>query len=298
MPIETIPITSREQWLAARTQDITASDVSALNGRHKFRSRYQLWAEKRGLIQPNTDDNVMMRRGRILEPAVAEAAREEYPLWQIEKCHDYLRDTERRLGATPDYIVNTPDTRGAPMECKLVLPEIFEQDWGGGTVAPVYYQAQVNVQRRLLGADTGFLGVLVADFKMTFHAFEIPADPGFDRWLDSVTAEFWRDVKEGREPDKTAVDLEVLKRQYPASAPGSVKQSMSNYLVEALAKRERLKAQIKPLEADVGAIDAALLAEAGTAEVLELPGWRVRWSQIGESVSTRKAHRRMNVKKA
>ena len=46
-----------------------------------------------------------MRRGRILEPAVAEAWFEERGE-RLLKCGEYIRATEHRIGATPDYMTS------------------------------------------------------------------------------------------------------------------------------------------------------------------------------------------------
>ena len=48
--IEQLAIESREQWLAMRRQDITASTAGALLGLHPYVTAYSLWAEKTGLV--------------------------------------------------------------------------------------------------------------------------------------------------------------------------------------------------------------------------------------------------------
>ena len=98
MAIERRAIVDREQWLDWRRQDVTASAIGALFRVHPYTTKLCLYAEKRGVEFPD-EDNKVKRRGRWLEPAVAEAVRELRPDWTIEPPRCYLRDPELRLGA-------------------------------------------------------------------------------------------------------------------------------------------------------------------------------------------------------
>src|SRR4030095_11106389 len=102
--IERHPITSREEWLRHRQQDVTASVVGALFGVHPYQTPAGLWAEKTGVELPRRD-TAEVRRGGLLEGAIAEAGREERPRWTIHPPREYLRNPDIRLGATPDFAV-------------------------------------------------------------------------------------------------------------------------------------------------------------------------------------------------
>ena len=102
MTIEIREITSREEWLEWRKQDVTASSIGALFDCHPYTTALKLYAEKRG-TEFIVEDNRAMRRGRWLEPAVAKAVKEMRPEWTLISGHEYLRDPELGLGATPDF---------------------------------------------------------------------------------------------------------------------------------------------------------------------------------------------------
>ena len=62
---------SRADWLEERRKSLGGSDVGAILGLNRWRSPYSVWADKRGLL-PDEPDNEAMRTGRDLEPYVLE----------------------------------------------------------------------------------------------------------------------------------------------------------------------------------------------------------------------------------
>src|SRR5262245_27911785 len=117
MQIEQHRIANREQWLAMRRQDITASDIPAICGKSQFKSALQVWAEKAG-IGPEPKENDVMRAGRLLEHTVIAYLQEQHKKWKIEKAGFYLRAPEHRLGATPDAIAHDEDNNLINIEIK------------------------------------------------------------------------------------------------------------------------------------------------------------------------------------
>jgi predicted phage-related endonuclease len=121
MTIERIEITSREQWLALRKPDVTASVVASLFGCHPYVSALKLYLAHSG-VEFDEADNRVFRRGRLMEPTVALAVSEERPDWRIEKCDSYYRDPDLRLGATPDFLIHG-DPRGlGVLQTKTAAP--------------------------------------------------------------------------------------------------------------------------------------------------------------------------------
>src|SRR5262245_23772672 len=106
MEREAREITSTGEWLDWRRADVTASRIGALFDCHPYLSRQQLVEIMSGITRAGTGtppDNASMRRGRRFEPAVAAAAAEDHPEWEISKATTYHRLVDERLGATPDY---------------------------------------------------------------------------------------------------------------------------------------------------------------------------------------------------
>src|SRR5438270_13532168 len=85
------------EWLDWRRQDITASRIAALFDRHPYMARDGLAAALRA-ESGNGIPSPALRRGRILEPAVAAALAEDHPDWRITKASSYHRLPDHRLG--------------------------------------------------------------------------------------------------------------------------------------------------------------------------------------------------------
>lgn len=65
------PETYREEWLAERRKGVTATDISAISGLNPYKTIYDVFLEKLDLVEP-TPDNPAMKRGRRMEPVLAE----------------------------------------------------------------------------------------------------------------------------------------------------------------------------------------------------------------------------------
>jgi hypothetical protein len=114
--------------LETRKLDVTASVIGALFNCHPHTTPLKLYVGKRGTEFPEVDNKVM-RRGRWLEPAIAAAAAEKMPDHRFEFPRVYLRDSDLRLGATPDLFAHG-DPRGlCVLQAKSIAPSVFHREW-------------------------------------------------------------------------------------------------------------------------------------------------------------------------
>ena len=237
MRIENRQIVNRDEWLAWRRQDLTASDLAAAAGYDERRSPLAVYAEKAGLIEP-TGDTPIMRRGRWLEVAALTALREERPGWEIKRAGVYLRDPDSRLGATPDAVAIVPGLDGiAAVQFKVVSRPVFERDWTSET-APLKYQIQTLVEAMLMEASHAFVVALVIDtFTADLAIRDVPRNAAAEERAVEVARDFWRRVYEGRPPPMDYQSDEVLvRRLYPRSTPGkTVDLSLDDRIGDLLA---------------------------------------------------------------
>lgn len=189
-------IESRQQWLALRKQDVTASDLAAVCGVSPYSSPLQVWADKFDKL--TIEENNVMRRGRWLEDGVIAALREERPDWKISKPGAYLRSPSLRIGCTPDAWANTPDGP-AVVQCKIVAKRVFETAWVDGP--PLYYQLQTLAEAKLSNMDQAYLAALVIDeFTADLEVFPVPLlEPAWGRCVETVR-QFWQMVERGEKP--------------------------------------------------------------------------------------------------
>lgn len=257
-------ITSRGEWLTWRTGDITASRIAALFDCHPFLTREGLAATLRDET-PNPP-NSAMRRGRILEPAVAAAIEEEEPNWRLTKATTYHRLTDHRLGATPDYWL---DDDGL-VQVKTVSPQEWEK-WQGHP--PLAYTLQTLTEMLVTGKTRGVLAVLVCSSSYPLHLFDVPRHKDAEAKIIAAVAGWWAAWERGEiaaaASSEIASDLD----------DGSHRDlSSDNLLPVLLPERERLKAEVATAERRLKEIDYELKNRIGAARTAWLPGWSLSYA--------------------
>jgi predicted phage-related endonuclease len=271
---ERISITDREQWLALRKPDVTASVVGALRGLHPYTSRLRLYKEKTG-FEFETTENVRMRRGRRLEKIIGEVVEEKRPGWKVVPAGVYLRDPSLRLGCTPDFFIEG-DPRGLGiLQTKLTMPRVFKREWldeQGAVAPPMWIQLQALTEAML--ADAAF-GAIAAYMDGEWQEpdeveiFEFDRHSGAEAAIRSDVEKFWEDVDFQIEPEaKGAVDAEIVALMHPEPTVMSrVDLTGDNYLTDALFERERLKDQVNTANERIKEIDTELKAKMGDAGI-------------------------------
>lgn len=293
--IERHEITSREQWLALRRQDVTASTVAALFGLHPYQTVAGLWAEKTGAEMPRRD-NPDMRRGRLLEGAVAAAVKEARPTWAIVKANEYLRDPDARIGATPDFWLVDSERPGFPsgvMQAKTANKWEFDRSWGEDP--PLWIVLQCLVEMMLSELPWGIVACLVVDgHDFDLHQYEVARHPGAEQRIREAVADFWRNVAEGKEP---RIDFErdgaLINWMHRRPQPNEVIDLRGdNELPELLDRHLSLKAYLESAKAELETVDNEIKHKLGDAEVALVPsGYKLSWKQqdqAGYSVAARK----------
>lgn len=287
MSREIIEITSRGQWLSLRQRDVTASRIGALFDVHKYLTRAELACDLRG--ERANLVNSAMRRGTILEPAVAAAVAEEYPDWQITKPNTYHRIPDARLGATPDFFVGETGL----LQCKTTSPQEWES-WRGRV--PLFYTLQCLTEMLVCEKTEGWLAVLVAAGSFPLHVFPVERHPAAEAKILSAVAEWWRawdagEIAGAAPSDEIAADVD----------DGSHRDlTGDNLLPKLLPERARLKGEISVAEARVKEIDHEIKQRVGSARTAWLPGWMISLPTISRKAYSVAAgtYRRLDVKES
>ena len=279
--VDVIPITSREQWLAMRRQDVTASTVGALLGVSDYVTAYGLWALKSGRIEEDPEDNPAMKRGRLLEPVALQLLAEERPTWSIEAPGVYLRDPAVRLGATPDAYATRPDIAGrGVVQVKTTTESVFRAKWldpdTREVVPPLWIVAQAIVEAHLSGASWACVACLVVGFGLDLHIVDVPIHHGLIDRIEDEVREFWRRVAETDPPPADyARDGAIVAGLFADDDGSEVDLSDDERISEIVAERARLKA----IEAEGNAaekarkpIDAEIVHRLGNATRARIAG--------------------------
>jgi predicted phage-related endonuclease len=288
MTIEPYAITDRATWLAMRTHDLTASDLGAAAGADPYRPRLRVWLEKAGKIAPEAETPIM-RRGRWLEHAAIAAFREQFPLLEIRyPAGVYLRDTEVRLGGTPDALAEDPEDPGrlVNIQLKVVARPVYD-GWpeaivDGETVKvlPLNYHLQTLAEGYLLNARRSILAALVIDtYGAMLEPIEVPRYPAAEDRIRQLAVDFWQSVRDGRQPvPDYGSDADTIAAMYPHAEAGTVLDlSADNRLRELLPKRAAYIVERDLLQDQIDRIEGEVKAKLGQFEVGLLPGWRITW---------------------
>lgn len=182
-----IPASTEAEWLEARRQGVTASEIAVLMGLSPYSSPYKLFHQKLGIL-PADDDSDVMEKGRVLEPVIAGKFAGLHPELSVEGDGRSLFAHPNRPWqlATPDRLL--AETWFEPVEGPELIEEVTRTvavleckvdggspDWGepGTDEIPVHYRAQVLWQCRVMGVRR-------------WHAACFNADRWKARWYEGV----------------------------------------------------------------------------------------------------------------
>jgi len=282
---ESWEIASRGEWLEHRHDHITTNQITTLFNQHPFLSHNKLTTKLHN--EHNNDNNPAIRAGRILEPAVLEACREEHPLWVIERATTYHWLPDHRLGATPDAWLGSDGL----IQVKTVSPQEWER-WRG--TAPLAYVLQTLTELLVTGRAHGILAIMVRSPSYPLHLREVPRHAEAEQRILAAVAAWWREHDAGRLP-AAAPSEEIA----AAMDDGShVDLSADNELPGMLEDRAALKATVGECDKRLKAIDDTIRERVGAARSAWLPGWLIRLPTIeakAYSVPAR-SYRRLDVR--
>ena len=280
MTVERVPIVDRAQWLAWRKFDITASVVGAVFGLHPYVSPLRLYVDKQGLVDlPEQADSGPLRRGRILESAVAAAVAEQRPDWKLEKCNEYFRDDELGLAATPDFFIHG-DPRGLGiLQAKTAAPSVFEREWQNGQ-PPLWITLQATTEMMLTGAVFGAVACLVVDpFKLPCPIFDIPRHEAAEQKIVNGVSRFWKDIEQGNEPGADyGLDRDLLRTLMPHEADSvTIDLTGDNEVIDGLQQRADARERIKRDEKLCESVETMIMSKMGPAAIARVPDFSVSW---------------------
>ncbi len=286
---EHIPASDRETWLALRGKDVTASVCGALLGVHEYTTAYSLWALKTGRITDDPEETPAMRRGTLLEPVAVEILRQDHPGWEIHHntgdLRIYYRDSEARVGATPDILVHEGGRLGV-VQVKSVEQSVYRRKWlmpeRGDVEPPLWIAIQALIEGHLVGADWVAVAPLVVGFGIDLPLIMVPPKPKIVEMVYEKTEEFWRIVKTGEEmsPD-FARDGETIERMFGADDGSEADLSRAPRADQIVLERGALSASIKEAEEAKKALDSEMKAILGNHAVGRLAdGRKVTWKTI------------------
>jgi predicted phage-related endonuclease len=275
---ESWEITSTAEWLEWRRRDITASRVGALFDCHPYLSRDQLAALMRGSSDAGTSsvpDNAAMRRGRILEPAVAAAIAEERPEWTLTKATTYHRLPELRLGCTPDYWATSTDPREQHGDGLIQIKTVNPAQWDRWQARPpLVYVLQTLTEMIVTGRAWGWLAIMVCSPSYPVHYCAVPRHPEAEARLLRAVAQWWAEFDSGA----LAPAAEAAGLAEALDDGSSIDLSGDSALPGILDEREMLRQSLTMEEGRLKELDYQIKNRIGRAKTGWLPGWVISYA--------------------
>ena len=270
----------RGEWLELRRQGIGGSDAAAIVGLNRWRSPFDVYADKTGL-KPEIEDNEAMRQGRDLEDYVASRFCEKTGK-KVRRKNEILQHPEHEfMIANLDRVVVG---EGAVLECKTTSV-LNKAKFSQGEYPPNYY-VQCMHYLAVTGAKKCYLAVLVLN--RAFHVFEIERDEAEIEALITAEKYFWENhvLKQiPPAPDGSEATTEVIKQLFPEAkerketALFGYEQKIEQYLV--------LDEQVKELTKQRDALKQEIQLTLADAEIGRARGYIVEWkNQVRQTLDT------------
>ena len=270
---------SREEWLAAR--GLGSSDSSAICGLNPYRTPWQVWAEKVGLVEPFAG-NEATEIGLAMEPVISNlyAKRTLYSIGPVDAM--YRHREHSFITATPDRSIYLPGREEARLgELKNVGWRMVHQWEDGNTPdnAHIQVQHQLLVCQRFADAD---VIALLGGRELAIRTIE--PDAKVQARLIEILCQFWELVQTKTPPPLVAEDAEAIKLLYP-NAQAGLEIALPEEAEFLFEQRAKAMEQIKTATSLKDEAETKIKALLGTAERGKGNKFAVYWKN-----QTRAAH--------
>jgi putative phage-type endonuclease len=269
-----------DEWLRWRRTGVSGSDAAAIIGLDRYRSAFDVYADKIGL-KPEQPDNEAMRQGRDLEQYVAERFMEATGK-KVRRRNAILQHPEHHwmLGNIDRWVVG----ENAGLECKTTSV-LNRAKFSQGEFPPNYYVQCVHYMA-VTGAERWYLAVLVLN--KAFHVFTIERDENEIQALVATEKDFWENhiMKQiPPAPDGSESTSELLKQMFPEAKE---REEVALYgHEEKIQQYLELDARVKELTQERDAIKQELQLALADAEIGRAQGYVVEWkNQTRQTLDT------------
>lgn len=286
----------KQQWLIDRQKGLGATDVAAIVGEKAFRSPIDVWFEKTGQAKP-MKDNIVLRRGRYLEPLVVEWFTEQTG-FQVTHNTDYTmhwHPTIPFLYATLDADVVESGQLGV-LECKTAAGE-GSKKWYSGI--PDIYKLQVQSQMMCSSRDFGYIAWMIDDIP---GYAKIEKDMATQIIIEQIATDFWNNHVLTCTPPE-AKTLEDYKRVFRNVVQGT-SFICSLGLVETMSQFNTIKEMLsdidiqkKELEERKDELEFVIRKTIGTREIVHYTDDNETYSGIATLKLTKQGYKRLNINK-
>jgi len=246
------------EWLTR----MSASKIAAVVGLSPYESRFSLYHRVAGLVPPEPESEEM-RRGHLLEPAVAAWFADQHRDWRVEPTGTWVAPGADWMAASPDRLVTRDDGTTVLLECKSSSDS---DEWGtpGTDEIPIGYLAQCLWQLHVTGATECHVAVLLP--YLSFREYLITYDQAEAEQLVTAAAEFMASLPNGSAPRRPNLDEHAATYQAVRELHPDIDGSDAPITAELAAEYLASKADEKAAKARAQGATTAVLDAMGTAK--------------------------------
>ena len=263
---------SHDEWLAGRQHYLGASETAAVLGLDKYKTPFQVWAEKTGRAEKVDNPHLAARAeaGRRAEDFIAQWIGDKYDLKVRRDNKIRLHSNMEFWGANLDRLIVGKEVGPIPLEIKTGTFESIKT-WSihGDEINPLFMHHWVQVQSQLAitGYNLGFIGAMPADSYRGFGEpvlIEITPDVEFIAGMEEKIRRFWEDhILKDVPPEITTLgDMSIM---FPKSTPGKTIDLLDDQY-QLLQELKQIQDNLKESEERKEQIKTALALLMGDAE--------------------------------
>ena len=209
---------NHQQWLDMRKNSVGGSEIAAALGLSRWRSPFDVWAEKTGHVTKKDEPTDAMRFGTLLEPVIRKEFARRNGLEVCECPYILAHKDYPFMTCNLDGYVKLPDGSCAVLEIKTA--NTFASDEWSNMCAPLEYIMQVQYYLAISQMRFAYLAVLIgsSDYRQVI----IERDDEVIAVIIEKLKDFWRMVETNTPPPVRGMDNNLLASLYPNSRPNVI----------------------------------------------------------------------------
>lgn len=245
---------------AKRHEGLGASDTPIIMGYSTYKTPYQLYLEKTGIVESSDEMTEQQYWGNALEPIIINRFAEENDV--AVTFPDTVHHPEY-----PFIFANLDgwiESDNAVIEVKSAN-SFQRKEWDMALTdgIPLVYLIQVAKQCLITDATRGYCAVLIGG--MEYKQFTYERDAALEALILQADLDFWKCVQNRIEPDP--ISTSDCRLKFPKPHPDKIMESNFR-TANALEGLARVKASIKDLMSVEDKFKMEIMSHMGTAEYL------------------------------
>ena len=287
--IANVKAMSHEEWLEMRKNSIGGSEVASVVGLSRWKTPFEVWGEKTGLVKSKNEQTEAMKWGTILEPVIRKefAVRNGFDV--VEAKYVFAHKDYGFMTANIDGYVEMADGSYAVLEIKTSNTFAVD-DWKDG--CPIEYYMQVQYYMGVLGLNKAFIAVLIGG--SDYRQLEVDRDEDTINFIFRKVVEFWHMVENKIPPEVGSGDTTVLNQLFGKSRTEI--KILPDDMATLCEEFEKAKADVDEAKKRKEEAEAKLKMAIGSAETASCGDYKISWKSVArKNFSSEKAKELLSV---